>query len=134
VRKTIALRTKPDLPLPGGHAAEFFEDWLADGTGGTCWPTSNALFELLSSLGFQARRAAGAMLDLGIVDHATVKVTIDGYDWLVDSSLLCNVPLLLGHGVFIHDDPVFEAEMEFADGAHVVWSHTPPNSSYLPSG
>src|SRR5512144_629704 len=72
VRKMIALRADRSPILPGGHAGPFFEDWLATGTGGTCWPTSNALFELLRSLGFDACRAAGAMRDLGIVNHATV--------------------------------------------------------------
>ncbi len=132
VRKMIALRAKNDLPLPGGHAVQFFESWLADGTGGTCWPTSNALFELLRSLGFPVRRVAGSMRDLGIINHASVKVTIDALDWLADSSLLCNVPLPLDHGVFVHDDAVFAAEVEFTNGTHVVWSHTPPNSTYLP--
>ncbi|MGE5646557.1 MAG: arylamine N-acetyltransferase [Acidobacteriota bacterium] len=132
VRKTIALRTKPDIPLPGGHALEFFESWLADGTGGTCWPTSNALFELLRSLGFRAHRAAGCMRDLGIVNHATVRVTIEGGEWLADSSLLSNAPLPLGPGVYFQEDPVFEAKVEFTNGAHVVWSHAPPNTTYLP--
>jgi arylamine N-acetyltransferase len=90
VRKMMALRAQNDLPLPGGGAVSFLENWLAGGTGGTCWPTSNALYELLRSLGFEARRAAGSMRDPGIVNHATVKVAIDGRDWLVDSSLLSN--------------------------------------------
>ena len=72
------------------------------------------------------------MRDLGIINHASVKVTIDSLDWLADSSLLCNVPLPLDHGVFVHDDAVFAAEVEFTNGTHVVWSHTPPNSTYLP--
>jgi arylamine N-acetyltransferase len=132
VRKTIVLRTKPHLPLPGGQSEDFFDSWLNNGTGGTCWPTSNALFELVRSLGFETRRVTGAMRDLGIVNHASVKVTIQGRDWLVDSSLLCNVPLPLNHETFVHDDPVFSAEVEFEDATHVIWSHTPPNSTYLP--
>ena len=72
------------------------------------------------------------MRDLGIINHASVKVTIDSLDWLADSSLLCNAPLPLDHGVFVLDDAVFAAEVEFTNGTHVVWSHTPPNSTYLP--
>ena len=132
VRKMIALRTNPELPLPGGHAVPFFESWLADGTGGTCWPTSNALFELLHSLGFAARRVTGSMRDLGVVNHASVKVALDGREWLVDSSLLSNAALPLNDEVFIHDDPVFSAQVEPDDSTHVIWSHTPPNSNWLP--
>ena len=132
VRKMIALRADGIQPLPGGHAGPFFEHWMATGTGGTCWPTSNALFELLRSLGFEARRATGAMRDLGIVNHATVRVRIGNRGWLADSSLLSNAPLPLDEGVFVRDDPVIPAEVEFEDGTHVVWSHTPPNSTYLP--
>ena len=132
VRKMIALRVKPDLPLPGGHAVPFFEGWLDDGAGGTCWPTSNALFDLLRSIGFAARRVAGSMRDLGIVNHASVKVALDGRDWVVDSSLLSNVPLPLDREVFIHDDPVFATEVEPDSSTHVIWSHTPPNSAWLP--
>jgi N-hydroxyarylamine O-acetyltransferase len=64
-RKMIALRTAGGDPLPGGDARDFFESFLAHGTGGTCWPTSNALFELLRSAGFEARRVAGSMRDTG---------------------------------------------------------------------
>ena len=132
VRKMIALRSRPDGPLPGLGAQDFFEQWLAHGAGGTCWPTSNALFELARALGFEARRVAGSMRDLGVVNHASVKVRADGREWLVDSSQLTNVPLPLDDQVFVHDDPVFPAEVEPLDGTHVLWTHSPPNASHLP--
>jgi arylamine N-acetyltransferase len=132
VRKMVALRAGDGHPLPGRDAAEFFESWLAHGTGGTCWPSSNALFALVRAVGFATRRVAGSMRDLGVVNHASVKVALDGQDWLVDSSLLTNVPLPLGPAVFVHDDPVFPVEVEASDATHVVWTHTPPNEAYLP--
>jgi len=132
VRKMIALRAKESRSLPGGQSREFFENWLSFGAGGTCWPTSNGLFELLCSLGFEAQRITGCMRDLGIINHASVKVRIDDLDWLVDSSLLTNVPLPLSHNVFIHTDPVFAVEVEPDERTHVIWSNTPPNSTYLP--
>lgn len=132
VRKMIALLTRDDLPLPGGRAVEFFERWLSDGAGGTCWPTSNALFELTRSLGFDAHRITGYMRDLGIVNHASVRVDLDGATWLVDSSMLTNVPLPLQQEVFVHDDRVFAVEVEPTGTTHVIWWDTPPNSTYLP--
>src|SRR5438477_9902750 len=63
VRKMIALRTDDTGPLPGGDAEDFLATWLAHGTGGTCWPSSNALFALVDALGFDARRVTGSMGD-----------------------------------------------------------------------
>ncbi|HEX4950618.1 MAG TPA: arylamine N-acetyltransferase [Blastocatellia bacterium] len=132
VRKMIALRTESDGSLPGIQAEEFFENWLTLGAGGTCWPTSNALFALLCSLGFETRRVAGSMLDLGIINHASVKVRLAGVDWLVDSSMLCNTPLPLDQNAFISDDLVFAIEVEPVEGTHVIWADLPPNSTYMP--
>lgn len=132
VCKMMALRSGGDLPLPGKDAGEFFERWLTSGAGGTCWPTSNALFELARSLGFEAHRLAGCMRDLGIVNHASVRINVDGDEWLVDSSMLTNVPMPLTHEVFLHDDPVFAVEVEPAGATHVIWWDAPPNSAYLP--
>jgi len=129
VRKMIALGTNG--PLPGGDAADFFEHWLADGAAGTCWPTSNALFALLRAAGFSARRITASMRDQGTVNHASVKVAIEGRDWLADSSLLTNEPLPLGPGVFAHDDHAIVVEVEAVDATHVIWAFTPPNSSYV---
>jgi N-hydroxyarylamine O-acetyltransferase len=130
VRKMIALGK--DGPLPGGDATDLLEHWLADGAAGTCWPTSNALFALLEATGFAARRITASMRDTGTANHASVKVALDGRDWLVDSSLLTNVPLPLGPGVLTHDDPAIRVEVEESVGTHVIWAFTPPDSSYLP--
>src|SRR4051812_16957422 len=88
IAKLIALRTDSPGNLPGIDAAEFFERYLEHGVAGTCWPSSNALFTLLADLGFPARRVAGSMRDMGIVSHGSVKVRLDGIDWLLDSSML----------------------------------------------
>ena len=132
LRKMIALSIGGGAPLPGVDAGDFFAAWLAHGCGGTCWATSNALCELLQSLGFAARRVAGSMRDLGHVTHASVKVSLEGLDWLVDSSLLTNIPLPLGDSVFVSDDPVVAAEVEADNGTHLVWSRAVSSQSYLP--
>ena len=132
VAKLVALRTAPSESLPGIDANEFFERWLAHGVGGTCWTSSNALFALISSLGFDARRIAGSMRDTGIVSHGSVKVALGNIDWLVDSSMLTRVPLPLTESLFANDEPVFAAEVEYVDGTHVVWTDLPPSPTYMP--
>jgi N-hydroxyarylamine O-acetyltransferase len=132
IAKLIALRSGSSGPLPGLDAIEFFERWLEHGIGGTCWPTSNALFELLISSGFRARRIAGSMRDTGIVTHASIKVTADGNDWLADSSMLTGAPVPLTDQIHIPDDKLFGAEVEWIDGTHVVWANLPPNPNLIP--
>ena len=132
VRKLIALRTGNEEALPGGEAGDFLEYWLRHGTGGTCWSSSNALFELVVSCGFVARRVAGSMRDLGVPGHGSVKVTIDGADWLVDSSMLIMHPIPLANTVHIDRDPLFGVEVEPSGGSHLVWFDTPPYDEYFP--
>jgi arylamine N-acetyltransferase len=111
VRKRIWFAGDQTVPLPGGDPAEFFEYWLAHGTGATCWPTSGGMYALLHSLGFDARRIAGAMIESASYDpagHGSVLVTLEGVDYLVDASILAFevVPLVPGEpataGVGIH--------------------------------
>ena len=132
IAKLIALHSDTDTPLPGIDAHEFFERWLDHGAGGTCWPTSNALCELLLHLGFDARRVAGSMRDTGYVGHGSVKVRIASQDWLVDSSLLTDIPLPLTNDIFIATESVFGVEVEPADGTHVIWADLPPYPTMIP--
>lgn len=133
VRKMITLRSPGVNSLPGANADEFFEKWLTDGSGGTCWSTSNALFELAASLGFEVKRIVGCMRDLGIVNHASISIHIDGCDWLVDTSLLFNIPVPLDQHIFVGNDPVLAVEIEPTDdGDHLLWVDVPPNNAYLP--
>lgn len=126
----IVLKSEVKRPLPGLDAAEFFENWLKNGSGATCWPMANAFYELLSSLGYHASRVAGLMRDLTI-NHGSVKVSINGLDYLADASLLLNVILPLDHGTFIHDDPIFPVESEPDGESHLVWMLTPPGNDYF---
>jgi len=132
VRKLIALRTGDTGPLPGADATDFLEAFLEHGTGGTCWSSSNALFEVVASYGFDARRVAGSMRDLGVPGHGTIKVRLDGADWLVDSSMLIMHPIPLGTALHVDRDPVFGVEVEPSDGSHVIWFDTPPYDEYFP--
>lgn len=102
--------------LAGADPIEFFENYLRDGTGGTCWPSSGGLHALLSALGFDARRVVAAML-YGrrgkVPTHATEIVRADGEEWLVDTSMLFERPLPLRHGEDTSiDDPLHPLRAE----------------------
>jgi arylamine N-acetyltransferase len=130
VRKMIVLKSEDKQPLPGLDVADFFENWLRNGSGATCWPMANSMFELLSSLGYHTNRVTGFMRDLGIINHGSVKVSINGLDYLTDASMLLNVILPLDQSTFIHDDPVFPVESEPDGESHIIWILTPPGSDY----
>ena len=120
VRKLIALREAAPPPLPGTQATDFFEHWLAHGTGGTCWSSSNALYMLATALGFTARRIAGSMRDLGIITHGSTVVTVDGRDWLVDSSALTQRPVPLFAGPYLDPDPAFATTWVMDGDTHLL--------------
>ena len=76
-------------------------DWLTYGTGGTCWAVSHALHDLLKALGFDVHRASGTMLTSPTVrgpNHGTVIVTLEGFHYLVDGSMLTEHPLPMQEG------------------------------------
>ncbi len=95
VRKLIALRSGGSGPLPGMDPDDFFDAWLTHGTGGTCWPSAAALDALLRACGFDSRLVAASMADTGVASHGTTVVRLEGGDWLVDSSMLTEVPVRL---------------------------------------
>jgi arylamine N-acetyltransferase len=131
IRKMISLHSGEEQ-LAGLDAADFFENWLEHGAGGTCWPSSNALFVLLLSLGFDARRVAGAMFDMPDINHGTIKVRIDGQDWMVDTSMLTYEPIELTHEVVIRPGPVNAVEAEPENGSYVIWCDFPPLPEFIP--
>ena len=120
VRKLIALREGSAAPLPGTHAIDFFEQWLDHGTGGTCWSSSNALYMLLTALGFTARRIAGSMRDLGFITHGSTVVTLSGHDWLADSSALTQRPVPLFTGPYCDPDPAFATTWDTDGDTHLL--------------
>ncbi|MFN6964246.1 MAG: arylamine N-acetyltransferase [Pyrinomonadaceae bacterium] len=121
--------------MPGLDAGDFFENWLEHGCGGTCWPSSGALHALLVSLGFRARRSAGSMFDVGLVNHGTVKVTLDdGAEWMVDTSILSYAPLPLSLSEpYVGSEARMGVEVEpLDDGTHLVWIDFVPLADYVP--
>lgn len=133
VRKRIALRGGGSEPLPGGTAEDFFTAWLAHGTGGTCWPTSNALYVLLRECGFAVRRVAASMHDIDVPNHGSVVARLDGEDYLVDSSILCETILPLRRGERVQrDDPVHPIIVEPVDDSFRIWFALTMNTDSMP--
>ena len=123
VRKRIHLHEALPGPLPGDEPEDFFEAWLAHGTGGTCWAGNGALQALLESQGFAARRGYGTMLvrpDLP-PNHGTVVVVVDGVELLADASMLFGEPLPLFDGARV-EHPAWGVSLHRQDGKlHVAW-------------
>jgi N-hydroxyarylamine O-acetyltransferase len=132
VQKMIAIFEQREGLLPGTGAEEFFENWLRWGTGGTCWPTSNGLYELCRAVGFDAYRIPARMRDMEMVNHGSVVVRLQDRRWLVDTSLLTHEPLPLEESVFVQPDPVFGAEVEPVEQEHIVWQQLPHNGYSMP--
>ena len=110
-------------PLAGAYPSEFFENFLRDGTGGTCWPSSGGLHALLAHLGFPARRAVAAMghdRSFRVPTHGTTIVRLDGEDLFVDTSILHVEPLALRDGARL-DDPAHRVRVERSGGEWLIW-------------
>jgi N-hydroxyarylamine O-acetyltransferase len=96
--KRTHLVSGADAPFPNADPVAFYDLYLRHGTGGTCWPTTLALYALLVDLGFDARLGSASMRDdrAGrIHSHGTVIVRDDGREYWVDSSMLTQRPVPL---------------------------------------
>ena len=124
-RKLIHMRSGGGGPMPGSTAEDFFTAWLKHGTGGTCWAGSNALHAVVAALGYDVERGIGTMLVLPHLppNHGTVLVKLEGGLYLVDSSMLHGVPLLLDeHAPTEIDHPAWGLKCAQRDGFwHVAW-------------
>jgi arylamine N-acetyltransferase len=89
IQKRIWFASDQSTPPTGGDPIVFFENWLAHGTGGTCFPINGALCTLAQSLGFDARRIAGRMVleEYPGTNHGSVVTKLDGIDYLVDAQI-----------------------------------------------
>lgn len=100
VQKRIFFAGAVEGPVPGFTPEAFFRDWLAHGTGGTCWSGTTALWALLRSLGFDARLVAASMLhgEDGRPNHGSVVIPDGDAFIMVDSSMLTRRPLRVQRG------------------------------------
>lgn len=131
LRKMIALKSEHKKSLPGLDAADYFENWLKNGCGATCWPTANAFYELLISTGFDARRIAGFMRDLGVLNHGSVSVIVNGQNYIAEPSLLLNNVFPLSQDTIIQNDIVYPAEIEKEEESHLIWIQSPPGNDFF---
>jgi arylamine N-acetyltransferase len=136
VQKRIALADGRPGPLPGAYPEEFFADYLAHGTGGTCWSSSGALQALLVALGFPARRMVASMHDEAnnrAPSHATVLVRLDGQDYLADSAMLTQDIFPLQPGMeSVREDPVHPLRAEPVDGYWRIWWNLAQSDASIP--
>ena len=98
VQKLVHLGENRTGPLPGSTAEDFFESFLTSGAGGTCWAGNGALHDLVTILGFRAERVAATMLSTPETppsNHGSVLVHLAGERFIVDASILSDVPLRL---------------------------------------
>ncbi len=125
VRKLVHLARGDASPFPGTTAEDFFGVWLRHGSGGTCWATSNALFTLLSTLGFDVQRCVATMLAAPNIppNHGSVLARIGGRSFLVDTSILTVEPLCLdSEGGSRVEHPAWGVTAAVRDGLwHVDW-------------
>lgn len=100
-RKLMTLREGHSGRLPGDNAEDFYQAWLKHGCGGTCWAGNGALCALLQNLGFDAGHGVATMMVVPDLppNHGTVWVRLDGARYLVDASILYDVPLVLEQGL-----------------------------------
>jgi N-hydroxyarylamine O-acetyltransferase len=121
IRKLIHVRAGNPNTLPGDSPNEFLEAWLAHGTGATCWAGNGALCDLLTSIGFDARRAAATMMVApGIPpNHGSVIVHLDGERYVVDASIEFVEPLPLRAGARI-DHAAWGVDARTANGYFTI--------------
>jgi len=101
---------------------DFFESAILHGTGGGCWPSGEAAFGLLLSLGFKVDRVAGTMLIVGdplYPAHGAINIEIEGRTYRMEPSLGAEAALELIDGVRTsHENEAFGL---WQDGDCNVW-------------
>jgi len=134
IQKRLFYTGPAEGPVPGYNSTDFFQKWLAYGTGGTCWANTHAMHDLLASLGFDVVRGAGTMLtspDAVGPTHGTAIVSLDDRQYLVDGSMLTERPIPIEEGVIRGTGhPAERIRVEHREGCWHVWWH----SAHRPDG
>lgn len=102
VQKRVYYAEGRTGPFPNMDPNDFLNAWMKHGTGGSCWPSAEAWFQILLSLGFDVRRVAGQMLECDDPmkpNHGTVIATINSVEYAVDTGMVGEDPLPLIPGI-----------------------------------
>ncbi|MCF6301404.1 MAG: hypothetical protein L3J52_09865, partial [Proteobacteria bacterium] len=81
VLKRIYFEENHDGPFPVMDPNDFLTTWMKHGTSGSCWPSGEALYSVLSLTGFKVERVAGQMLECNDPmnpNHGAMIVDFDG--------------------------------------------------------
>jgi arylamine N-acetyltransferase len=101
IQKRIHVATGAPGDFPGATAEQYLADYLAHGTGGTCFAAGEAIYQMLRALGFPAKRVAAKMLEfehLPGLNHGSVLVELPEGSFLVDPFFNSEHPLPLAEG------------------------------------
>jgi N-hydroxyarylamine O-acetyltransferase len=127
LRKRVHLASGSETPFPNLDPESFFADFLAHGAGGTCWPSTLALWSLLRRLGFAVRLGVASMYydEPGDMEsHGTVLADLDGVTYWVDTAMATLTPMPAAPGS--EAGPVWRrARVErLGESITVRWSRT----------
>ena len=132
IQKRLFYSGTAEGPVPGHTSDHFFRQWLAHGSGGTCWSNSHAIHDLLDAIGFTVERVAATMLsspDAFGPTHGSVAAAVEGSRYLVDGSMLTRRPVPFLEAALPHaGHPSERVSMEGRGGLwHVLWhpAHRP---------
>ena len=86
--------------------AAFWQENLAQGTGGTCFESNYAFFSLLRALGYEGYLTINDMGET-VGCHTALVLTIDGEKWLADVGIPLYVPIRLDAAAAVHRESSF---------------------------
>lgn len=116
LRRRILKHENPEQTPPVISAERFFNDWLSEGIGGTCWEIQEALYCLLNDLHFSTRFVLSSVHEGNFqrtpYNHGTLVVDVDDESLLFDPSLMLGQPLPLRPHSVTH--PAWRSEMHRA--------------------
>ena len=127
IQKRLFYSGLAEGPVPGHTSEDFFQKWLAYGTGGTCGANSHAMHDLLDAVGFEVVRVAATMLvtpDVVGPTHGTVFATVDDQQYMVDGSMQTESPVPVEEGdpeMVLH--PAERVHLEYREGRWYVRWH-----------
>ena len=123
ILKRVYYARKETGPFPVMEPNDFVTTWLKHGTSGSCWPTAEALFNILLKSGYDVERVSSEMLNCGDPmrpNHGTCFVHIDGEIYLADTGVVAEEVLQLIDGKETRTTSKAFGIMSKGDG-HVWW-------------